>query len=124
MKKLVVIKYGGHSMSNATLNQSFAQNIAQIQKKWHIIIGHGGGPQINALLQDLHIESSFKNGLRITNEKAIKAVEMALCGDVDTWLVSLLCKENILAIGLTGKDARTIIAQKMFTKNLDCRRYY
>ena len=60
----------------------------------------------------------FKNGLRITNEKAIKAVEMALCGDVNTWLVSLLCKENILAIGLTGKDARTIIAQKNVDQEL------
>ena len=112
MKKLVVIKYGGHSMSDDTLNQAFAQNIYQAKQNWDIVIGHGGGPQINALLENLHIESSFKNGLRITNENTIKAVEMALCGDVNTWLVSLLCQKNILAVGLTGKDACTIKAQK------------
>lgn len=118
MKKLIVIKYGGHSMNDDILNHAFAQNIYKAQKDWHIIIGHGGGPQINTLLENLQIESSFKNGLRITNEKAIKAVEMALCGDVNTWLVSLLCKENIPAVGLTGKDNRTIIAQKNTDKEL------
>lgn len=112
MKPLTVIKYGGHAMSVPALNKAFAQNIREAQQKWNIVIGHGGGPQINALLGQLNIESSFKNGLRKTNADAMKAVEMALCGDVNTWLVSLLCQENCNAVGLTGKDARTLLAKK------------
>ncbi len=112
MKPLTVIKYGGHAMSDPVLNKAFAQNISLAREKWDIVIGHGGGPQINALLGKLNIESSFKNGLRITNAEAMKAVEMALCGDVNTWLVSLLCKEHCKAVGLTGKDACTLLAKK------------
>ena len=100
-------------MSDPVLNKAFAQNISLAREKWDIVIGHGGGPQINALLGKLNIESSFKNGLRITNAEAMKAVEMALCGDVNTWLVSLLCKEHCKAVGLTGKDACTLLAKKM-----------
>lgn len=99
-------------MNDAALNDVFAQNIFEAQKKWNIVIGHGGGPQINALLGQLKIESSFKNGLRKTNADAMKAVEMALCGDVNTWLVSLLCKKNCKAVGLTGKDDRILLAKK------------
>lgn len=112
MKPLTVIKYGGHAMNDTALNTAFAQNIHAAQEKWNIVIGHGGGPQINALLGQLNIESSFKNGLRKTNADAMKAVEMALCGDVNTWLVSLLCQENCKAVGLTGKDDRTLLARK------------
>lgn len=112
MKPLTVIKYGGHAMIDTALNEAFAQNIYESQKNWNIVIGHGGGPQINALLGQLNIESSFKNGLRKTNADAMKAVEMALCGDVNTWLVSLLCQKNCSAVGLTGKDACTLLAQK------------
>lgn len=112
MKALTVIKYGGHAMSDETLNRAFAENIRTAQKNWNIVIGHGGGPQINALLEKLAIESSFKNGLRKTGAEAMNAVEMALCGDVNTWLVSLLGKAGCLAVGLTGKDARTILAKK------------
>lgn len=99
-------------MNDTALNEAFAENIFEAQKKWNIVIGHGGGPQINALLGQLKIESSFKNGLRKTNADAMKAVEMALCGDVNTWLVSLLCRKNCKAVGLTGKDARTLSARK------------
>lgn len=112
MKPLTVIKYGGHAMNDTALNDAFAQNIYEAQKNWNIVIGHGGGPQINTLLAQLNIESSFKNGLRKTNAKAMKAVEMALCGDVNTWLVSLLCQAKCQAVGLTGKDACTLLAQK------------
>lgn len=112
MKALTVIKYGGHAMSDEALNAAFAENIRTAQQNWNIVIGHGGGPQINALLEKLAIKSSFKNGLRITSEEAMKAVEMALCGDVNTWLVSLLEKAGCHAVGLTGKDSQTILAKK------------
>lgn len=112
MKGLTVIKYGGHAMSDDRLNKAFAENIFLAQNSWKIVIGHGGGPQINSLLEKLSIESSFKNGLRKTSAEAMKAVEMALCGDVNTWLVTVLEQAGCQAVGLTGKDAKTILARK------------
>ncbi len=110
---LAVIKYGGHSMDDATLNKGFAHNIVRAQEQgWKILVGHGGGPQINALLGKLNIESSFKNGLRITSEATMKVVEMALCGEVNTWLVSLLCENKVHAVGLSGKDCGLLTAVK------------
>ena len=113
MHPLAVIKYGGHSMSDDLLNQAFAKNISKAQAKgWKIVIGHGGGPQINALLNKLNIKSSFKNGLRITNAATMQVVEMALCGEVNTWLVSLLCQHGVQAVGLSGKDCALLTAVK------------
>lgn len=111
MKPLMVIKYGGHAMDDPVLNRVFAQNIAHaLDAGWRVIIGHGGGPQINALLKKMNLESSFKNGLRVTSPDVIKVVEMALCGEVNTWVVSLLCEAGINAIGLSGKDAKLLEA--------------
>ncbi len=110
---LAVIKYGGHAMSDATLNTAFAQNLVQAkQNGWQVLLGHGGGPQINCLLKKLDLPSAFKNGLRITDEESMQVVEMALCGEVNTWLVSLLCQHNIQAVGLSGKDSKLLQAQK------------
>lgn len=109
---LVVVKYGGHSMSDDILNLAFAQNIVQAQEKgWRVLVGHGGGPQINSLLKRLDITGSFKNGLRITNPETMQVVEQVLCGEVNTWLVSLLCESNIKAVGLSGKDCKLLEAQ-------------
>ncbi len=109
---LVVIKYGGHSMSEPSLNQAFAKSIYQlIQSGWKVLLGHGGGPQINSLLEKLEIKSSFKNGLRITSEEGMQVVEMVLAGQVNPWLVSLFCEHNIHAVGLSGKDCQTLMAK-------------
>ena len=117
---LAVIKYGGHAMNDAELNQAFAKNILQAQNKgWKILIGHGGGPQINSLLSKLNIESSFKNGLRITSADTMKAVEMTLCGEVNTWLVSLLCENEVQAVGLSGKDCALLTAAKNVDTELE-----
>lgn len=108
---LLVIKYGGHAMDDSTLNVVFAQNIAKaLSAHWRVLIGHGGGPQINALLKKMQVESSFKNGLRITSPEAMNVVEMALCGEVNTWVVSLLCEAGINAVGLSGKDSKLLEA--------------
>lgn len=116
---LAVIKYGGHSMDIPAKNTAFAHNILEAQEQgWHIFIGHGGGPKINALLKKLNIESTFKNGLRTTTEEAMKAVEMALLGDVNPWLVSMLCEHNIKAVGISGKDCATLSAVKNRDKEL------
>lgn len=110
---LAVIKYGGHSMDSVEKNVAFAQNLVRAKSQgWRLFIGHGGGPQINALLDKLAIQSSFKNGLRITTQEAMKAVEMALSGDVNPWLVSILCEQGLQAVGLSGKDCATLTAVK------------
>lgn len=111
MSPLAVIKYGGHAMDSVPLNKVFVENIYKAGREgWQILIGHGGGPQINILLKKLAIESSFKDGLRITSPEVMQAVEFALCGEVNPWLVSLLCQANIRAVGISGKDTAFIQA--------------
>ncbi len=111
---LVVIKYGGHAMSSPELNQAFAKNIyAAKNNGWQILIGHGGGPQINALLEKLEIKSTFKDGLRVTCPETMQVVEMVLTGQVNPWLVSLFCEHNLEAVGLSGKDCKTLMAKEI-----------
>ena len=100
-------------MADAGLNAVFAKQVGALRREGlGIVIGHGGGPQINALLKQLGIPSEFKNGLRKTSGEAMKAVEMALAGEVNTWLVSTLAAEGVPAVGLTGKDCAFIQASR------------
>ncbi len=112
-KPLVVIKYGGHAMSDKELNHIFAENIKAVKSLgWNILLGHGGGPQISSLLKIHNIESKFKNGLRITSEEGMQIVEMALLGQVNPWLVGLICEYDLKAVGLSGKDCKTLEARQ------------
>ena len=87
--KYIVIKYGGHAMVNEKLSTSFTQDISLLDKLGiKPIIVHGGGPQIEAMLNELNIESKFIGGLRVTNKETIKIVEMVLSGSVNKDIVS------------------------------------
>ena len=72
----VVIKYGGHAMDKDELNAAFADDMAFLQQSMRLVVVHGGGPQINALLNRLAIESRFEKGLRVTDADTMQAVEM------------------------------------------------
>ncbi len=74
----VVIKYGGHAMDKDELNAAFADDMAFLQQSMRLVVVHGGGPQINALLNRLAIESRFEKGLRVTDADTMQAVEMVL----------------------------------------------
>ncbi len=109
-----VIKYGGHAMVDETLKQAFALDIILMKYVGlNPIVVHGGGPQIGELLKRLSIESSFVDGMRVTDKQTMDVVEMVLVGKVNKEIVSLINRNGGRAVGLSGKDGRLITARKM-----------
>ncbi len=110
----IVIKYGGNAMVDEDLKESFARDIV-LMKLIGInpIIVHGGGPQINNLLEKLNIESKFVDGIRVTDKKTMEVVQMVLGGLVNKEIVTQLCSAGGKAIGITGKDGYLIRAKKL-----------
>jgi len=112
--EIVVIKYGGHAMTDAALKHSFALNVALLKYVGvRPVIVHGGGPQIDAMLQQLHIESHFREGLRVTDEATMNVVEMVLVGAVNKEIVSQINQAGASAVGLSGKDGQLVRARKL-----------
>jgi len=117
--KTIVVKYGGNAMVDAELKQSFARDIVLMKLVgMNPIIVHGGGPQIGSLLEKLNIESSFVEGLRVTDSQTMDVVEMVLGGLVNKEIVSLLNRNQGKAFGVTGKDGNLIKARKLKLKNV------
>jgi acetylglutamate kinase len=112
--KTIVVKYGGNAMTDEHLKNSFARDIVLMKLVgMHPIVVHGGGPQIGDLLKKLDIQSSFVDGMRVTDSATMDVVEMVLGGLVNKQIVSLLNKNGGKAIGITGKDGDFIRARKM-----------
>ena len=100
-----VVKYGGHAMIDPTLRDSFARDMTLIKLIGiNPIVVHGGGPQIDAALSQLGVQSERIDGLRVTDEKTMDVVEMVLAGRVNSEIVSLICHHGGRAVGLSGKD--------------------
>jgi len=115
--RTIVVKYGGNAMVDEDLKQSFARDIVLMKLVgMHPIIVHGGGPQIGSLLERLNIESSFVDGMRVTDKRTMDVVEMVLGGLVNKEIVSLLNQNQGKAIGITGKDGNFIKASKLRIK--------
>lgn len=112
--KTIVIKYGGHAMGNEDLALQFARDVV-LMKQVGIspIVVHGGGPQIGAMLDRLKIQSSFIDGLRVTDEATVDIVEMVLSGSINKQIVTAISGAGGTAIGLSGKDGRLIEAKKL-----------
>jgi acetylglutamate kinase len=109
-----VVKYGGHAMVDADLKASFAKDICLLRYVGiHVVVVHGGGPQINAALGKMGVESHFVSGLRITDEATMDVVEMVLAGQINQEIVGLICMQGGRAVGLSGKDDTFIRARKM-----------
>lgn len=118
--KVVVIKFGGHAMGDRKLSHTFAEDVTILQKLGiRPVVIHGGGPQIGSMLKRLNIESSFINGLRVTNEETVEIVEMVLSGSINKDIVNKIHSAGGLAIGLSGKDAKIILANKLKDKFKD-----
>lgn len=102
---VVVIKYGGNAMVSDELRRAFAEDVVFLH---HVgirpVVVHGGGPQINTLLDRLGIESEFKGGLRVTTPEAMDAVRMVLTGQVGRELVGLINSHGPYSVGLSGED--------------------
>ena len=110
----VVIKYGGHAMKDDALKQAFALNVALLKLVGiNPVIVHGGGPQIGRMLEQLNIQSHFREGLRVTDDATMDVVEMVLVGKVNKEIVNQLNLAGARAVGLSGKDGRLIRARKM-----------
>jgi acetylglutamate kinase len=111
----VVIKYGGHAMVDGELKDSFARDVV-LMKYIGInpVVVHGGGPQIGSLLKKLGKESKFIQGMRVTDEETMDIVEMVLVGKVNKEIVGLINRHGGRAVGLSGKDANLIRAEKYY----------
>ncbi len=103
--RTIVIKYGGHAMQDDELRASFAVDVVLLKYIGvRPVIVHGGGPQIKHALGRLGIESSFVNGLRVTDDATMEVVEMVLGGKVNREIVELVQQAGGKAVGLTGSD--------------------
>jgi acetylglutamate kinase len=112
--KTIVVKYGGNAMTEEHLKSSFARDIVLMKLVgMNPVVVHGGGPQIGATLQNLGIETSFIDGMRVTDSRTMEVVQMVLGGTVNPEIVSLINRSGGDAVGLTGKDANLIRAKKM-----------
>jgi acetylglutamate kinase len=110
--KTVVVKYGGNAMTDDTLKQAFAEDIAFLRfAGFRPVVVHGGGPQISEMLAKLNIESEFRGGLRVTTPEAMDVVRMVLVGKVQRELVGLINEHGALAVGLSGEDAALFRAE-------------
>ena len=109
--KITVIKFGGSLTKNKDAQKKFLKDLAQISKKQNIVLVHGGGPEINNLLERLNIKSKFVNGLRYTDEQTLEAVEMALSGKVNKMLTAELIKNKVKAIGISARDGAIAVCK-------------
>ncbi|MBN8531161.1 MAG: acetylglutamate kinase [Alphaproteobacteria bacterium] len=109
-----VIKYGGHAMGDIAVAEQFARDIVLLKQVGiNPVVVHGGGPQIGAMLEKLRIQSSFVDGLRVTDSATVEIVEMVLCGSINKQIVSFINAAGGIAVGLSGKDGHLIQARKL-----------
>lgn len=118
--KTIVVKYGGNAMINEELKAKVIQDIIFLQcAGMRPVVVHGGGPEITAMLKRVGKQSTFINGLRVTDEETVELAEMVLVGKINTELVSILNRQGGKAIGLNGKDANLIVAKKHLSEVYD-----
>ena len=111
--KTVVIKYGGNAMKNDELTHKILEDVTLLKYVGinHILV-HGGGPEINTMLKRVGVESSFHNGLRITDDATMEIVQMVLAGKLNKNIAAEINMLGGKAIGLCGKDAELIKVKK------------
>src|SRR4051812_10590412 len=119
-QKTIVVKYGGNAMTGSGGTDDFSQDIV-LMKQTGIdpVVVHGGGPQIGAMLKKLDIQSSFIDGLRVTDEAAVEVVEMVLSGSINKHIVTAINAAGGRAIGLSGKDGNLVVARKLALTKTD-----
>ena len=111
--KTVVIKYGGNAMKNEELTQKILEDVTLLKYVGiNPILVHGGGPEINAMLGRVGVQSTFHNGLRITDDATMEIVQMVLAGKLNKNIASQIGRLGGKAIGLCGKDAGLIMVKK------------
>ncbi|MGQ2964216.1 acetylglutamate kinase [Methylophilus sp.] len=117
--KTIVIKYGGNAMTDERLKECFAQDVVLLKLVgMNPVVVHGGGPQINEMLDKLGKKGEFIQGMRVTDEETMDVVEMVLGGQVNKEIVNLINRHGGKAVGLTGQDGNFIHAQKLLMEDL------
>jgi acetylglutamate kinase len=117
--KTIVVKYGGHAMEGG-VPLEFAQDVVLMKQTGiNPVVVHGGGPQIGAMLKKLNIESSFVDGLRVTNAAAMEVVEMVLSGNINKQIVAGINAAGGRAVGVSGKDGNMVVARKVGKTKID-----
>ena len=113
----LVIKYGGHAMTDKEMQISFASDIALLQQVGSKpVVVHGGGPQIEQMLKKLNIKTGFVDGLRVTDKNTVKIVEMVLSGAINKSIVASIMSAGAKAVGISGKDGGLIKAEKIMSR--------
>ncbi len=114
---LFVIKLGGSAMNEEELREAFARDVVLLKYVGiNPVVVHGGGPQINEILERLGLKWEFVGGVRKTTEETMQVVEMVLSGDINKDIVALINRhsgENIYAVGISGRDGRLLKARKL-----------
>lgn len=112
--KTFVVKYGGHAMGDPELARDFAEDVVLLKAVGiNPVVVHGGGPQIGAMLRKLGVESSFVDGLRVTDAQTAQVAEMVLSGAINKEIVAWIGQAGGRAIGISGKDAGFVRAEKV-----------
>lgn len=110
----LVVKYGGNAMTEPHLKASFAKDIVLLKLiGLHPVVVHGGGPQINEMLDKVGKKGEFVQGMRVTDAETMEIVEMVLGGQVNKEIVALLNQAGGKAVGISGRDSRSIRAKKL-----------
>ena len=112
--KTFVVKYGGHAMGDPELARDFAEDVVLLKAVGiNPVVVHGGGPQIGAMLKKLGVESTFIDGLRVTDKATAEIAEMVLSGGINKELVGWIAGAGGKALGISGKDGGLVIASKV-----------
>ena len=123
-RETVVIKYGGHAMGEDEVARLFAADAVLLKLLGlHPVIVHGGGPQISRMLKKAGVESTFIDGLRVTDAPTMEVAEMVLSGAINKEIVNFInqagAEADVRGVGLSGKDARLITVDKATKVKID-----
>jgi acetylglutamate kinase len=118
--QIIVVKYGGHAMVDPKLSQQFARDMVMLKVcGLNPIVVHGGGPQINRMLDKLAVKAEFREGLRVTDQETMNVVEMVLAGSINKSIVASIQQAGGRAVGISGKDGNLMIAERLTKKKTD-----
>ena len=118
--QIIVVKFGGHAMVDAKLASQFARDMVMLKVcGLNPIVVHGGGPQINKMLDKLAVKPEFRDGLRVTDKETMEVVEMVLAGSINKSIVASIQQAGGRAVGISGKDGNLLIAERYTKKKKD-----
>ncbi len=118
--QVIVVKFGGHAMVDAALAQQFARDMVMLKVcGLNPVVVHGGGPQINKMLDRLAVKPEFREGLRVTDKETMSVVEMVLSGSINKAIVSSIQQAGGRAVGISGKDGNLLIAERYVKEKKD-----